>query len=86
MALTNYLGTSVACSLFFDGYGLGYFGHLRRHQLYYVVFAVWAVQLAVSPVWLRYFRFGPMEWLWRSLTYGSPQPMRAASAEGGPSE
>jgi uncharacterized protein len=79
MALSQYLATSLACTLFFNGYGLGYYGQLRRHQIYYVVLAIWAVQLLVSPIWLRYFRFGPMEWLWRSLTYGHPQPMRASA-------
>jgi uncharacterized protein len=83
MALSNYLGTSVACSILFDGYGFGLFGRLRRHQLYGVVLAVWAVELAVSPIWLRRFRFGPVEWLWRSLTYGKMQPMRMARDEAG---
>ena len=41
-----------------------------------VVGSVWVFQLIVSPIWLRYFRFGPMEWLWRSLTYAQTQPMR----------
>jgi uncharacterized protein len=81
MALSNYLGTSVACSILFDGYGFGLFGRLHRHQLYGVVLAIWAVQLVVSPIWLRRFRFGPVEWLWRSLTYGKPQPMRLARGE-----
>ena len=75
MALTNYLMQSVLCTLFFFGYGLGFYGHLAFYQLYYVVFAVWAVQLAWSPLWLRYFRFGPAEWLWRTLTYWEKQPM-----------
>jgi uncharacterized protein len=41
----------------------------------YVVFGVWAVNLTLSPLWLRYFQFGPVEWVWRSLTYGKRQPM-----------
>jgi len=76
MALSNYLLTSILCTLFFNGYGLGYFGKLQRHELYYVVFGVWAINLIVSPIWLRYFRFGPAEWAWRSLTYWKQQPMR----------
>jgi uncharacterized protein len=58
-----------------------------RFQQLLVVLAVWLVLLAVSPIWLRNFRFGPLEWLWRSLTYLERQPMRvvdrapAASAE-----
>lgn len=79
-ALSNYLLTSILCSLFFEGYGLGWFAKLERAQLYWVVLGVWAVNLTVSPIWLRYFRYGPAEWLWRSLTYGRQQPMRLSSA------
>ena len=75
MALTNYLMQSVLCTLFFFGYGLGFYERLAFHQLYLVVFAVWVLQLAYSPIWLRHFRFGPVEWLWRSLTYWQAQPM-----------
>ncbi len=75
MALTNYLGHTVICTTLFEGYGLGWFNQLDRYQLYVVVLAVWAFQLLVSPIWLRYFRFGPMEWVWRSLTYWKLQPM-----------
>ena len=76
MAFTNYLMQSVLCSLFFYGYGLGYYARLSFVELYYVVAAVWLFQLIFSAVWLRYFRFGPLEWLWRSLTYWEWQPMR----------
>lgn len=76
MAFTNYLMQSIICTLIFHGYGLGYYGKLAYHQLYYVVAGVWAFQLILSPIWLRYFQFGPFEWLWRSLTYWKPQPMR----------
>lgn len=76
MAFTNYLMQSIICTLIFHGYGLGYYGKLAYHQLYYVVAGVWVFQLILSPIWLRYFQFGPFEWLWRSLTYWKPQPMR----------
>jgi uncharacterized protein len=76
MALTNYLAHSVICGLFFTGAGFGLVGELQRYQLYYVVAGIWLIQLIVSPLWLRYYRFGPVEWLWRSLTYGARQPMR----------
>ena len=76
MALTNYLMHSVICMFVFTGAGLGLFGQLERHQLYYVVFSIWIFQLIVSPIWLTYFRFGPAEWLWRTLTYLKSQPMR----------
>lgn len=67
MAFTNYLMHSVIALILFVGFGL--FGQLQRHQLYFVVFGIWALQLVVSPLWLRHFRFGPLEWLWRWLTY-----------------
>ena len=76
MALSNYLAQTIICTALFFGFGFGLFGMLERHQLYYVVAAIWAVQLIWSPLWLRYFRFGPFEWLWRSLTYWRLQPMR----------
>jgi uncharacterized protein len=80
MAFTNYLVQSILCTLFFYGYGLGNYNHLRFHQLYYVVFAVWILQLIYSSIWLHYFRFGPFEWIWRSLTYWKKQPMRMRDA------
>jgi uncharacterized protein len=52
------------------------YGELQRYQLYYVVGAIWLAQLIISPIWLKHFRFGPLEWLWRSLTYKQRQPMR----------
>jgi uncharacterized protein len=76
MALTNYLTQSLICMFVFTGAGLGLYGHLERHELYYVVAAIWAVQIIWSPLWLRRFRFGPCEWVWRSLTYWQRQPMR----------
>jgi uncharacterized protein len=74
MAFTNYLTQSLFVGLFFYGIGFGMFGKLQRHQIYYVVGATWALQIAWSHIWLRYFRFGPLEWLWRSLTYWKKQP------------
>ena len=82
MALTNYITHSLACAVFFYGFGFGWYGHLHRHQLYYVVFAIWVVQLVISPIWLAHYRFGPIEWLWRTLTYGVRQPMRRISPAG----
>jgi uncharacterized protein len=76
MALTNYLGQSIICMLVFTGAGLAWFGQLERYQLYYIVGAIWAMQLVSSHAWLQRYRFGPAEWLWRSLTYGRRQPMR----------
>jgi uncharacterized protein len=76
MAFTNYLMQSIICTLFFYGYGLGNYNKLKLHELYYVVGSVWIFQLIASSIWLRYFRFGPFEWLWRSLTYWKKQPMK----------
>jgi uncharacterized protein len=75
-ALSNYILQSVICSFVFTGYGFGLYGRIERYQLYYVVAGCWAVSLSASPVWLRYYRFGPLEWCWRSLTYWKRQPMR----------
>ena len=76
MALSNYLFHSVLTSFVFLGYGLGWSGRLDYAEQLVFVAAVWLVQLIVSPIWLARFRFGPAEWLWRSLTYGERQPMR----------
>jgi len=70
MALTNYLMHSLVCAFIFTGAGLGLVGELHRWQLYFVVLAIWALQLWLSPWWLARYRFGPVEWLWRGLTYG----------------
>ena len=82
-ALTNYLLQTVLCTTVFYGHGLGWFGSVDRLGQLGVAAGVWAVQLAVSPLWLRRFRFGPAEWAWRSLTYGTRLPIRRASAPGG---
>ncbi|HTD94065.1 MAG TPA: DUF418 domain-containing protein, partial [Chitinophagaceae bacterium] len=79
MAFTNYLAQSLLCGIFFYGVGFGMFGKLHRHEIYYVVGVVWLIQIIWSHLWLRYFTFGPLEWLWRSLTYWKRQPLRKAS-------
>ncbi len=76
MALTNYLLQSVVCTLVFYGYGLGYFEQLPRAWQVPFAVALFSVQVWLSHWWLQRFRFGPMEWLWRSLTYLKLQPMR----------
>ena len=76
MALTNYLMHSVFALVLFTGAGLGLVGVLQRYQLYLVVLAIWAFQLWFSPWWLARFRFGPVEWLWRWLTYGQKPALR----------
>jgi uncharacterized protein len=76
MALTSYVTHTVICAFIFFGIGFAMYGELQRYQLYYVVFGIWIFQLIVSPIWLQYYRFGPLEWLWRSLTYNRRQPMK----------
>ena len=69
MALTNYLMHSVIALFIFSGAGLGLLGKFSWSQLYLLVALIWALQLYISPLWLKYFYFGPVEWLWRLLTY-----------------
>ena len=76
MALTNYLLQSLICALIFTGAGFAMVGELERFELYPMVIAIWIFQLWISPLWLRYYRFGPAEWLWRALTYGQVPPMQ----------
>ena len=75
MAFTNYLTHSAVCAFIFYGFGLGKFGYLERYNIYVVVGIIWVCQIIISPIWLKYFRFGPMEWLWRSATYWRWQPL-----------
>lgn len=76
MAFTNYLTQTLIMTFIFVGTpGLGLFGTVERVDQAKIVMAVWAVQLIWSPLWLSVFRFGPLEWVWRSLTYGKLQPM-----------
>jgi uncharacterized protein len=80
MAFTNYLMTSVITSLVFCGYGLGLYGHLSRAEQLWVVAGVWALILLWSRPWLARFRYGPLEWIWRSLVQWKRQPFRKATA------
>ncbi|MDX1587872.1 MAG: DUF418 domain-containing protein [Oleiphilaceae bacterium] len=70
MALTGYLLTSVLCTSVFYGFGLGLFERLERPGQWLVMVAVWALLLFLAPLWLRHFRQGPVEWLWRRGVYG----------------
>lgn len=75
MAFSNYLGQSVITSVLFLGWGVGLAGRFTYAEQLMVVAAIWLAQLIVSPLWLARYRFGPAEWLWRSLTYWRRQPM-----------
>ena len=79
-AFTNYLGTSILMTSLFFGYGFGLFGQLSRAELWLVVLPMWALMLLWSKPWLDRNRYGPFEWLWRSLSNWSPQPMRKPAA------
>ncbi|MBZ0331322.1 DUF418 domain-containing protein [Halomonas sp. ANAO-440] len=76
MAFTHYILQTVFGVLLFYGQGLALFGQVERTGQIAIVLAIWLVQLLLSPIWLRHFRAGPLEWLWRSLTYGQRQPFR----------
>lgn len=75
MAFSNYIGQSLMGTWLFYGYGLGWFGSVSRVEQAGVVLGIWAVGLTLSPIWLRFFKFGPLEWLWRSGVYWKFQPM-----------
>ena len=70
LALTNYLVQTIICTIFFYGYGMGYFARLTQFKLYFFVAEVIMVQLIFSVIWLRYFNYGPAEWLLRRLSSG----------------
>jgi len=79
MALTNYLMCSIiGAFLYYGPPGLGRIGTVSYLEQATTVIAIWIAILIWSPIWLALFRFGPFEWLWRSLTYWKPQPMRRA--------
>ena len=76
MAFSNYLGTSIVCTLIFNGYGLGWYGYLQRWQCLIVVAGMWLLMLVWSKPWLDRFAYGPFEWLWRSAARGHWQQFR----------
>ncbi len=79
MTLTNYMMQSALGALIFYGFGFGLYGKLERYELYYVVLGIWLFQILFSNLWMNYFRYGPVEWVWRSLTYMKIQPLRRTS-------
>ncbi|MBB6427615.1 DUF418 domain-containing protein [Sphingopyxis sp. JAI128] len=79
MAFTNYLATSIVMTTIFYGYGLGLYGSVGRAALYLFCFAMWAAMLLWSKPWLDRFDYGPLEWIWRSLSRWQLQPMRKAA-------
>jgi uncharacterized protein len=83
MSLTNYITQSIIFSCIFYGYGLGQFGRMHVTPAFVIGVSVYIVQLVGSDLWLRWFRFGPLEWLWRSFMYGRPQAMRTSRLRSG---
>ncbi len=81
MALTNYVGQSLVCTLIFYGSGLGLGGTMGPTLYLPVGIAVYLAQIAASRVWLDHFQFGPLEWLWRMLTYGSWIPLTKRASQ-----
>lgn len=82
MALTNYILQSVIATTIFYGYGLGLYGRIGPAVALLLAILVFAVQVPLSRWWLARYRFGPLEWLWRTLTYGRAQPMRREAVSG----
>jgi len=80
MAFTNYLAQSVIFGWIFYGYGLGLFGRIGVVSALAIGVCVYIAQVMISAQWLRYYRFGPIEWLWRSLMYGTAQRLRVRRA------
>lgn len=80
MALSSYLTQSLLYLLLFSGVGLGLYGDVGPAICLLFATLIFSAQMAVSRWWLTRYRFGPAEWLWRTLTYGQSQPMRVAGA------
>jgi len=78
LALSNYLLQSLVCTTIFYSYGLGLFGKVGPALGLALTVLIFALQIPLSVWWMKRFRFGPAEWLWRTLTYGRLQPMRVS--------
>jgi uncharacterized protein len=78
LSLTHYLSHSLLLTPLFSGWGLGLYGRVGSARLVLLALALWTLQVAVSPWWLRHFHLGPAEWLWRSLASGRRLPFRRA--------
>jgi len=75
-ALSNYLFQTLVCTTLFYGYGFGLFGRVSRASSLFIIVIIWALQIMLTHIWMHHFKFGPVEWLWRSLTYWKRQPLQ----------
>jgi uncharacterized protein len=80
-AFSNYILQTLIATTLLYGHGFGLFGSVSRVGQILICLGIWIVQLAIAPLWLRHFEYGPLEWLWRSLTYWRRMPMRIRPAE-----
>jgi uncharacterized protein len=80
MPLTTYITDSVVLSIIFYNFGFGLYGQLHSGEWVWIALSLYTMQIVFSAWWLSKFRYGPLEWLWRSLTYGKFQPMRRGAA------
>jgi uncharacterized membrane protein YeiB len=78
MALTTYLSQSVVCTFLFYSWGLGWFGRVGYTGMFAITLTLFGLQMAASTWWLKRYQFGPVEWVWRTLTYGRAPAMRVA--------
>jgi uncharacterized protein len=81
LSLSNYLLQSIVCTTFFYGYGFGWYGKVDPMGQIGLTILLYTIQIPLSNWWLHHFQFGPIEWLWRSLTYGQWQPFRRRQAD-----
>ena len=80
-SLLSILSQTIICNIIFLGFGFGLWGKLQRFEIYIIVFGIWILQLIYSVAWLKKYRFGPAEWLWRSLTYRKRQPLKKIASQ-----
>ena len=76
MAFSLYILQTLVCTTIFFGHGLGLYGRVERVGQIAIVAAVTLLQLWIAPLWLTRYRYGPLEWIWRTLTYMRPQPFK----------
>ncbi|MEH7386713.1 DUF418 domain-containing protein [Bacillus sp. JJ1521] len=76
LSLSNYLFQSIVCTLLFYGYGFGLYGKVELYTGFLLTIVIFIVQIGLSYLWLKKFRFGPFEWIWRTLTYAQKVDIR----------